>query len=435
MKTIPQTIAIDFTDDKISSSGGSVFLARVAARLGLPRRLEKTLRLKQRARGASDTETLLSLIYTLAQGDGALADVDALAADEVRQTLLGLSRVPTSRRAGEYLARFDAASVDALHDVAHHVAAELSDTLCDHARARDGYVPVFLDGTAIEVTGRYTEGALPGFLDTPHLWWHQVFVGAAQIVQRLHPGTTDAATGWPTLLEETAAHLEGQTDVWLRADNAYYNGKLVSFCRAQGWDYSISVTSMTYKRPVLESLEGLPADAWEPINDHEEATLTYHRPGRWDHQAAYVVVRTWWDGDQKLTRPRHVVILCSRDDLPLAEIVARHRGKQGQETAQKGPLIDLDLHHPPCRRFQANRAYYTLGQLAQLLLIGVQHYLLPAAARGHRIGTIIRRLIRIAAKLVRSARVTTLKFAKTALRLDWIAHAADVLDAWARGPT
>ncbi len=174
MQTIPQTIALDFTDDKISSSGGSLFLARVAARLKLPARLRAALRLKQRARGASDVDTLLSLIYTLAQGDGALAEVDALVADEVRQTLLGLSRVPTSRRAGEYLARFDAASVAALHDVAHQLAGELSQTLCEHARARYGYVPVFIDGTAIEVTGRYTEGALPGFLDTPHLWWHQV---------------------------------------------------------------------------------------------------------------------------------------------------------------------------------------------------------------------------------------------------------------------
>ena len=435
MTTLPQTIAIDFTDEKISSSGGSVFLARAAARLKLPERLREALRLKVRARGASDVDTLLSLIYTLAQGDGTLSDVDALAADEVRQTLLGLSRVPSSRRAGEYLARFDAESVAALQDVARQVAGELADTLCDHARTRHGYVPVFLDGTAIEVTGRYTEAALPGFVDQPHLWWHQVFVGAAQIVQRLHPGTTDAAVGWEALLEETAGQLAGQTDIWLRADNAYYKGKLVSFCRSQGWDYSISVTHRLFKQPVLETVDGLDNDAWEPISDHEDATIVYHRPRGWDHDAVYVVVRTWWDGTQKLTRPRHVVILCSRDDLPLGEIVARHRGKQGQETAQKGPLIDLDLHHPPCRRFHANRAYYTLGQLAQLLLIGVQHYLLPAAARGHRIGTIIRRLIRLAAKLVRSGRVTTLKFAKTALRLDWINHAADVLDSWARDPT
>lgn len=435
MPRLPQTTRIDFTDDKMTSSGGSVFLSRVAARLGLPALLGDALRLKVRARGASDAETLLALVYTLAQGDGTLSDVDALGADEVRQSLLGLARVPTSRRAGEYLARFGPDEVAALQAVVRQVAAALIDTLGDHARATLGYVPVFLDGTAIEVTGRYTENALPGYLDTPHLWWHAVYLGAAQIVQRLQPGTVDAAAGYQTLLDEAVAHLRGQSGVWLRADNAYYRRGVVARCRAEGWDYSLSVTSDTYKRPILEALEGLDADAWESINDHEDATLAYHRPGGWDHQASYVVVRTFWDGAQKTSRPRYVVILTSRDDLPLAEIVARHRGKQGQENAQKGPLIDLDLHHPPCRRFHPNQAYYTLGQLAQLLLIGVQYLLLPDAARRHRVGTIIRRLIRLAAKLVRSGRVATLKFAKTALRLDWIAHAADVLDAWARGPT
>jgi hypothetical protein len=54
----------------------------------------------------------------------------------------------------------------------------------------------------------------------------------------------------------------------------------------------------------------------------------------------------------------------SRTDLPLRELVRRHREKQGQENAQEGPLIDLDLHHPPCQKLDASRAFYTCGQLA-----------------------------------------------------------------------
>ncbi|MDE0704199.1 MAG: hypothetical protein OXH59_10785 [Rhodospirillaceae bacterium] len=45
------------------------------------------------------------------------------------------------------------------------------------------------------------------------------------------------------------------------------------------------------------------------------------------------------------------------DDFALDALVRRHRGKQGQENAFKGPLIDLDLHHPPCRKFRANQAF------------------------------------------------------------------------------
>ena len=78
----------------------------MARHLGIPRLLEVSLRLKKRNRGACDTEMMLSQIYSLAQGDGAISDVDRLKADEPRHTALGLADVPDSRRLGEYLYRF-----------------------------------------------------------------------------------------------------------------------------------------------------------------------------------------------------------------------------------------------------------------------------------------------------------------------------------------
>jgi len=436
MHTVPQNLSIDFTDEQITSHGGAVFLARVAARLGLPAMLEGALRLKRRARGASDRETLLALIYSLAQGEGALCDVDRLAADEARVRLLDLSCVPNSRRAGEYLTRFDEAAVARLRGVAHAVARDLVPAVAAHARERLGYVPVFIDGSAIEVSGDY-EGAAVGFDDELRYWLHSVFVDRLWVSQRLMPGDVHAASGWREQLEETAALLGGRTDVWLRADNAYYDGKIVDFCRAHGWDYSLSVTSDTYKRPLRKQLAELRAEDWTWLNEAhtEQAAWLAHRPAGWAEKQIYLVVRTLYDGAQKRLHPRHTFILTSRTDLPPAEIVRRHRGKQGQENAQKGPLIDLDLHHPPCRRYLANQAFYTLGQLAQLLLVAAQYRLLPTSARGHGLRTIIRDLLRCPARLVRHARRWVLKFAKTAFRLDWLNHAADVLDAWARGPT
>jgi hypothetical protein len=133
---------------------------------------------------------------------------------------------------------------------------------------------------------------------------------------------------------------------------------------------------------------------------------------------------------QKLLFPRYTFILVSRDDLPLAEIVSRHRSKQGQENALKGPLIHLDLHHPPCGLFNSNRAFYAAGQIAQTLLVALQMKLLPKEARGHGIRTIIRDLVRVAGKLICHARKWKLLFAKSALRLHWLAHAADCLTSF-----
>ena len=42
--------------------------------------------------------------------------------------------------------------------------------------------------------------------------------------------------------------------------------------------------------------------------------------------------------------------------------------------------MDLDLHHPPCRGYRANQAFYAYGRMAHLLLRAVQYRLLPKAA-------------------------------------------------------
>lgn len=436
MRILPETIGIDFTDEAITGSAGSLFLSRMAGSLGLPEALEKALRLKQRRRGASDREMLLSAIYSLATGDGALRDVDRLGADEVRTGLLGLETVPDSRRVSDYLARFDERAVGRLRGVAQRVGRRIVGEVIAHQRATKGYVPVFVDGSGIEVSGDCFEGAAEGYNGEEQYWLHNVFVGGLWVGQELHSGGCDVAEGWRKLLEESAPLLFDAGDVWARMDNAYYRGEVVSFCRQMGWDYSISVTHDTYKAPLKRRAWAVPDWEWEAITDDgtEEATVIRHRPDGWEAEASYVVVRSWWDGTQRRLTPRHTFLLVSRTDLPLAELVTRHRGKQGQENAQKGPLIDLGLHHPPCRRFAANRAFYTLGQIAQNLLVAVQYLLLPRSARVHGIRTILRDLVRLPGRLVRHSRRWTLRFAKTVLRLDWIAHAADRLDAMARSP-
>ena len=119
----------------------------------------------------------------------------------------------------------------------------------------------------------------------------------------------------------------------------------------------------------------------------------------------------------------------SRNDLPLAELVHRHRGKQGQKNAFKSPLEDMGLHHPPCRRYRANQAYYALGHIAQVLLRAVQYAVLPKKARRHGIRPIIRYVMRTAAHMVRSARRMCVHFARNNFRLDWLYHAMVTLDA------
>ena len=232
-----------------------------------------------------------------------------------------------------------------------------------------------------------------------------------------------------TLLEWTAGMLPTGTPVWLRADNAYYKGDLVRPCAERGWDCSISLTNDLWRGPVLEQVEGLPHAAWTDIGMGEAAAFAAHQPGGWHAEQHYVVVRRRTENGQGLSVPHHTVILVSRDDLPLKELVLRHRGKQGQDNAFKGPLRDMDLHHPPCRSYGANQAFYALGWIVQALLRAVQFTARPKKARGHGTRQAIRHVMRTAAHMVRTARRTCLRFAKTNFRLDWLYQAMVTLEA------
>jgi hypothetical protein len=313
--------------------------------------------------------------------------------------------------------------------VARSQAERVIGSVIGHEIQSKGYVPVFVDGTGIEVTGEHFDGAGKLYDGSIGYWLHTSFIGGLWATQRLQKGGGHVAHEVKDLLEETAGIVGEGHPVWARFDNAYYRKEVVEFCRRRGWDYSISVTNKTFKRPLREMIEDFIEADWEAINEDgtEHAAYIYHRPGGWKQEEAYVVVRTAQEDKQKLLFPRYTFIVVSRDDLSLAEIVKRHRGKQGQENALKGPLIHLDLHHPPCGVFNANRAFYAAGQIAQILLVALQMKLLPAEARRHGIRTIVRDLVRVAGKLVRHARKWKLLFAKSALRLHWLSHAADCL--------
>jgi len=439
-----QKIDIEVTDEQISGTAGLTFVARMAERLGLREGLASALHIKQRDRGCSDAEMLLGLVYSLASGNGVLRDLEAFRQDSPTLTLSGMDRAPGSRRLGEYLAKFSTADVASLLAVTRGVTAALLPEVCAREIQDRGYIPVFIDGSAIEVSGRYYEEARKGYNGVTQYWLHGIFVGGVWASGRLCPGGGDVAADWHAQLETDvrpvlAALASERADsneathgpvlpVWVSTDNAYYRKAYVEYLRAQGWDYSISVTSGTYKRPILREARAQIPEDWTAINANEDATIVTHRPDGWSQRQSYLVIRSEWEGTQRLAFPRYTVICVSRTDLPIKELVRRHRHKQGMENEFKGPLDALDLHHPPCLRFFANQAFYACGQLAHLLLRAVQYHLLPPSAARSSIRTLIHDVIRTVARVVKTGRRLRARFVKTTYRLDWIHYAACQLE-------
>ena len=423
------TLKIDFTDQAITSHAGLVFAAQMGKQLGLNAALA-AIKLKHRQRGVSDADASRSIIYSLCTGLGSLSDLDAFVCDKALTSAVGLKDALPSRRASEHLARFTPQTLTQLQAVARTISHSVIETRAQALQKQLGYVPVFVDGSAIEVQGKRFEGAKRGYNGDLQYWLHGVFVGDVWASSRLHEGATDVASSWQEQLEtDLLPCMTGNVRPWLRMDNAYYRGEVVAWVRSKGWDYSISVTNDNNKGPILRQVRGDSGYVWRRINDDEQATVVYHTPAGWDKSKpqAYVVVCTQFENKQALLDERYSVIAVSRTDVSVKQLVHRHRAKQGQENAFKGPLIDMDLHHPPCRSFVANQAFYTLGQIAQVILMALKYQTLPSDAQKCGLGRLIKWLIGTAGKFTRSGRQLKLWLAKSNFKLNWLSACANKL--------
>ncbi len=336
--------------------------------------------------------------------------------------------MPASRRLGEYLQRMHEAALEGLRECARLVSRRLVPLGAQACGQRWGSVPVFGDGPGIEVEGKLCENAGRGYHGEKQSWLHSVFVGVAWVSARLNAGGTDVRGDWREQLDQDVAPwLTGRQPVRLRADSAYYCKDVASYCRRKGWEYSVSVTDPRQKAPILRlaAARGLREDEGEPLDaaGKERALVVAYRPARWPEEQVYVVIRRDGDGEQRLLEPVYTVILVSHDRLPVAELVRRHRGQQGQENAFQGPLTDLGLQHPPCRSHAAHQGFYLGGQIAQLLLRLLQYQALPSAARQHGLRPLIRCFVCSVGRLTRSARRLRLLCSKSNLWVDWLLHA------------
>ena len=79
--------------------------------------------------------------------------------------------------------------------------------------------------------------------------------------------------------------LSDESEVWVRADNAYYKGEFAEYCDAQGWDYSVSVTNGNCKSPVVNIACDMDDSQWEWLNEEEQAMYSYYRPNGWERAA------------------------------------------------------------------------------------------------------------------------------------------------------
>jgi hypothetical protein len=396
---------VEFDDERLIANAGLILLATLSKRLGLEQMVDKMVRLGERAGAASPGRKVLTLIHAVAAGADSIDDTDVLRAGAT-EALLG-HRVMAPSTLGTFLRAFTFGHVRQLDRVLGEVIKRAWAT---GAGPGAGRLVIDIDSFLGEAKGALKQGASRGY--TGVRGYHPLLAtraGTGEVLHaRLRKGAANSGRGALRFCEELIARVRraGATgEILIRADSAFYSGKVIDYLEAKGARYSISVTQ--HKR-MAERISQIPESAWRPVSDYPETGIC--ELAETTYGGRRLIVRRVHlhaqEGQEELFAYwRHFAFLTNRTE-DMHTVDAEHRQHAEVELAIRD-LKDQALAHFPSGQFNANAAWTVIACLAHNMVRWVgQLGLEDSTWRAAR--TIRRWLIALPGRLTRTARRWTL---------------------------
>jgi hypothetical protein len=397
-------VRVVFDDERAVSDAGIALVATLTGRLQIERLAGRLVRLRRDRPGAHNAgRKVMALVFAMLLGADCIDDCELLRAGRTRRLLGGWLPAPSTL--GTFLRAFTFGHVRQLDRV---LAEALTRAWRAGAGPGEERLVVDLDSFVGEVHGYRKEGV--GFGYTKQRGYHPMLASRADTGEVLHvrlrKGQAASPRGALRFVDELIARVRragARGEKLLRADSAFWNGKLIARLEQAGWAYSISVRQQFW---VKDALAEIPESAWIPLQDYPEdgeaqiaETIAHGR--------RLIVRRTRLIGPQAELWPdwRYFPFLTNRTD-PLAVVEAEHRQHAVVELTIRD-LKDQALAHFPSGKFNANSAWTVIACLSHNLLrwsalIGMPGETLRAAR------TFRRQLLQIPGRLTRTARQSTL---------------------------
>lgn len=381
----PHTFKLDFADEKTTAFGGLVLCERLASRLGLWNTLGGEL---PRRRGSFQWPTIIkSMVHGLLSGSRGTYAAEPLREDKTLLGLLSLANAPeeaTVWRALKGLGEFQ--------DSGKLAGIQLNWTrrILNRASRRDllyeGFIPVFADGTLLEGSGR-REGTKYIKEKGSGVLWNTIYVGpliAAQSLAREGEGEqTCVRQMLPAVVEEVLKPLNLHPDALALLDSLHGDGPTLDLIEGQRLHYIVGANKLAETKATLEEQ---PDEVWESTGANkalrwaESAVCTcWIQCKEWGRKRLLVGRRWRYEGEflwnhigvmTDLTNPD--VEHLTAQGMSFASAIWRLYGaKAGFETQYKDALIDLGMHHPPCREYIRNAGFYAVATLAHTLGVAV----------------------------------------------------------------
>ena len=424
--------AVRFDDENLVSCAGLVPVMSLAERAGLSGLVDEHVAINDPlipSTGANPAGKITSIIAGMVAGADSIDDLDLIRHGGMSRLFGGVYAPST---VGSFLRAFTHGHTRQLHTVARRFLVDLAIRTPVLAGA-SVMTYVDIDSLLRRVYGKRKQGAsfghtkvggysvrlrglspLVATISTPT---------AAPVVaaMRLRKGSAGSGRGAASLLTEalSVARAAGATGpILVRADSAFYAGKVISAARRAGARFSVTVSM----NPSLQAAIGaIGEDAWTPvhypdavedpdtgelISDAEVAEICYTAFADTKHETtARLIVRRVKDKNTD-TNPQdalfpvwrhHAFLTDSTQSTVDADMTHRQHAIIEQVFAD---LIDGPLAHLPSGNFAANTAWAICAAITHNLLraAGTLASRFHAKARGT---TLRRHLITVPARLAR----------------------------------
>lgn len=266
--------------------GGIGALDLLVQKLGLAGALNE-LDVLKRHLPYHESDHILTLVYNLLCGGTSIEDVRILRSDPTFLAALGVQRLPDPTTLGDFLRRFDEASVLLLQDVINDCRLlawqQQPSTFFDEAT-------LDIDGTLVPVGGNCKEGV--GMSYKGDLSYHPLLISLAQTQEPLflvnRPGNHTSSQGAASWVETAIGLVEraGFRKITLRGDTAFTQAP-----RLDEWDHrGVRFVLGLRITPSLENqLVELSEKEWKPLERPPKYQVQTQPRGRPDNVREQVI--------------------------------------------------------------------------------------------------------------------------------------------------
>ena len=378
--------------------------------------------------GFETTAVIASVVHGLLSGGKGFRSTQAMRGDEPLLKLVGLPSAPSAETVEEVTKYLGG------HAEGHQGLSETLSCLCQRLLGlekrhdlldRDGWFPVWADGTLLEVEGRCFEGIK--CIDGK---WGQLFVGCFAGPYVAACDFAGESEGEETVVRRFVSDVMRDVvrpkglakQTLLLLDSLHGDGPTLDLLESQPMSPTHYIVGANKLARTRVELAEMPEFVWQPIKSNPKA-------GRYDEAVCEIwlqcekwpakrlcVGRRWknkgemiWNYSGVVTNLRRehprVAARMQRERLSFAETIWRlYDRKQAMENQWKDMLADMGLHHPPSRRPADNAIFYAMAALALNLSAGLRRLVLDGEDRFMRLWRLRREVFDVAGSVMLHAR-------------------------------